>query len=161
MSRKTRSLPLVLIVVTTLFVAYAVANNTPLSDSEQPVAAGATGSGLAGGILVSSPGLMVVTTAAPMQLPGRVLQPGTYEFRLIDSDGAVAVSSAPDHHFYGVYLVMPTSRTGSNDGAQVTAAAAPNGGPDRIAAWFFPGESSGYAFIYPRKEHKAAAVAMK
>ncbi len=159
MSRKFGSLPLVLMLVAALFVTYAAANNPAPADSEQPVAAGST-SGL-GGIVMSSPSMMVITTAVPVRIPGRVLQPGTYDFELTNSDNTVQVSAAGSHQVYGVYMVIPASRAHAGDAAQVTVVAAPNGGPQRIAAWFFPGRTNGYAFLYPKNESKGTVVAMK
>ncbi len=159
MSRKILALPLVLIVTGALFVNYASANNPAPPESQPPTG----GRSIGGAVLPGypSPDLMVITTNVPMQIPGRVLQPGAYDFKLINSDDEVLVSAATNHQIYGAFLVIPVSRARTTNHAQVTVAESPDGGPNRIAAWFFPGATTGYGFLYPKKMHNATTIAMK
>jgi len=101
---------------------------------------------------------LTVTVARPVQIPGHVLQPGQYSFRLIDSDNAVAVSRLDGSKFYGNYFIIPTSRDRAGDGAVYTQESQ-GGGFDRIASWYYPGELNGYSFIYPKTKHAQVAKA--
>ncbi|HVP44379.1 MAG TPA: hypothetical protein VMS96_13175 [Terriglobales bacterium] len=101
-----------------------------------------------------------VTALRPVQIPGAVLQPGQYSFRLTDSGSVVAVSNIDRSEFYGNYLIVPASRNHRDDTVAYTAAA-PEGGPDRITALFRPGSLWGYAFLYPKAKQGNVQVAAK
>ncbi len=136
---------------------FALANqpNPSETDSTGPVATIASGPMLT----ASNSGLMLITTKTLTQIPGRTLEPGTYAFRLVNDTDQVTVSKADGSEFYGTFFVVPTSRTAGLGEALVTVAEVPNGGPNRIAAWFFPGEANGYALLYPHARKSAAMVA--
>ncbi len=91
--------------------------------------------------------VMIVTTAKPLQIPGRVLEPGQYTFQLIDSDREVLVSKVDGSESYGTYLVLPAWRR-VDTGGLVDMANMPAGAPDHIVSWYFPEQHDGYAFRY-------------
>lgn len=90
--------------------------------------------------------VMVVTVLAPVQLPDQILMPGQYSFRLINNGKNVMIAKV-DGEFLGTYLVVPAYRRDASDGLLNTQDS-PDGGPDRIASWFFPAQQDGYSFIY-------------
>jgi len=92
--------------------------------------------------------LMIVTVRAPLQLPDRILQPGQYSFSLMNGGTDVAIANVDGSEFIGTYLLVPDYRSEAGDGL-VNLQDAPDGGPDRIASWFFAAQQNGYGFLYP------------
>jgi len=97
-----------------------------------------------------------MTFAAPVELPGRVLPPGTYIFKLIDSSDSagniVAVYNKNESHVYGIFLTVPDYRLRPSGKTIVTFAETPAGSPDALWAWFYPGDNYGHEFVYPKSE---------
>ncbi len=107
-----------------------------------------------------SPHEIRVTVLRPVRIPGAVLQPGEYSFRLDRAGSMVAVTNVEGSEFFGNYLLVPTVRQHRDDTVAYTAEA-PDGGPERVVSWFFPGFLRGYAFIYPNAKPGPIQVAAK
>lgn len=92
----------------------------------------------------------IVTFSGPVEIPGQVLQAGTYVFKMADSqstNNVVQVYSADEKHLYGNFLSIPEERpelTGSTVVLEKSAA----GAPETVKAWFYPGEEIGHEFLY-------------
>ena len=85
-------------------------------------------------------------------IPGNVLAPGNYVFRLEESGHRiVAISSADSKTFYGFIPVYTATRDSSN-GTDIRATELDAAGLARIDSWFFPGEQNGYRFIYSNSD---------
>jgi hypothetical protein len=91
--------------------------------------------------------MMDVTVRTPVQLPDQILVPGEYTFTLVYDRDNVSIAKA-NGELVGTYQVVPAYRRDASGGL-VNIADAPNGGPDRIIAWFFPDQQDGYSFLYP------------
>src|SRR5271157_6236608 len=53
------------------------------------------------------------TFSGPVEIPGQVLQPGTYVFKLADSmsdRNIVEVFNKDENHLYGIFLAIPDYR---------------------------------------------------
>jgi hypothetical protein len=143
-----------------MFAPQAKANSVP----DVPDSVGST-AGFAGTPAISlgaissrTSDVMQVKVTEPVQIPGALLQPGTYDFRLVNLDNEVAVSNAS--RFYGVHFVIPAYRRDATaDGVALVQKTA--GGADRITSWFFPGQSQGYAFLYPSNARQLRVMAKK
>ena len=88
-------------------------------------------------------------------IPGYVLRPGDYIFRLEEqSNGSrvVAVTSADYKTVYGFIPIFPAERNPEDDATEVRTSPPDNTGLARIDSWFFPGEADGYRFIYSKAE---------
>ena len=93
----------------------------------------------------------VVTFSGPVEMPGQVLQAGTYVFKMADSQSAsdvVQVYSADEKHLYGSFLSIPEERSEPADSAIVTLEQSKAGAPEAVKAWFYPGEDIGHEFLY-------------
>ena len=93
----------------------------------------------------------VVTFSGPVEVPGQVLQAGTYVFKLADSESGndiVQVYSANEKHLYGSFLSIPEQRAEPTGSAVVTFEEKKAGAPEAVKAWFYPGEDVGHEFIY-------------
>jgi hypothetical protein len=107
----------------------------------------------------------VLTFNKPVEVPGMVLQPGSYDFKLLDSPSdrnIVQISSADGSHFYENVLAIPAYRLETTDKTVVTFEERANGAPEAMATWFYPGDNTGEEFVYqnvkPVQTAKAAAV---
>ncbi|MGH9572853.1 MAG: hypothetical protein ACRD40_04895, partial [Candidatus Acidiferrales bacterium] len=96
-----------------------------------------------------------VTFNEPTQVPGKVLQPGTYTFKL--------ANSASNRHIVQIYnedhtklittiLAIPNQRLTLSGKTVLTYAEHPSDQPAALEAWFYPGDNFGQQFIYPRSE---------
>jgi hypothetical protein len=93
----------------------------------------------------------VVTFSGPVEIPGQVLQAGTYVFKMADSQSAndvVLVYSADEKHLYGSFFSIPEQRPERTDSAIVTLEKSTTGAPEQVKAWFYPGEDIGHEFLY-------------
>ena len=104
----------------------------------------------------------IVTFSAPVEVPGvgaQVLPAGTYLFKLMDSTSnrnIVQIFNPGGTYVYTTILAIPNYRPHVTDKPVITFWERPEGQPQAIRAWFYPGEFWGQEFVYP----KAAAVAV-
>jgi len=106
----------------------------------------------------------VLTFNAPVEVPGQVLLPGTYVFKLADSPSnrnIVQVFDKDETHLFGTFLAIPDYRITPADKTIITFDERPVGSPEAIKAWFYPGENYGHDFVYPKPKAKELAKANK
>jgi hypothetical protein len=104
----------------------------------------------------------IFTFSGPVEIPGQVLEAGTYVFKLADSApdrNIVQVFNKAENHLYGTFLAIPDYRLQPADKAIVTFEERPAGSPEAIKAWFYPGENYGHDFVYPKPKATALAKA--
>jgi hypothetical protein len=104
----------------------------------------------------------ILTFSGPVEIPGQVLEAGTYVFRLADSQSdrnIVQVFSKDEKHLYGTFLTVPDERLRIADKTIITFNETPVGSPEAIRAWFYPGENYGHDFVYPKPKAVALAKA--
>jgi hypothetical protein len=97
----------------------------------------------------------ILTFNAPVEIPGRVLEPGTYVFKLLASQSdrnIVQVFSQDEKHIYGTFLTVPDQRLELADKTIITFAERPGDSPEAIKAWFYPGQLYGHDFVYPKQK---------
>jgi hypothetical protein len=95
------------------------------------------------------------TFSKAVQLPGLRLEPGRYRFELADpveSRKVIRVSSEDGKKQIGMLLTIPTTLRDPAKDAVVMFGETPAGEADAIKAWVYPGETTGYEFIYPHNE---------
>ncbi len=96
-----------------------------------------------------------LTFSGAVELPGVTLQPGTYLFRLADSQSnrhIVQVLSQDEKQIHGTILAVPAERlevTGEN---VVTFRETAEGGTPAVQYWYYPGDRIGHEFVYPREQ---------
>jgi hypothetical protein len=99
--------------------------------------------------------LTLLTFSAPVELPGTTLPAGTYRFELADPTTGrrvIRVSDKDGTKNYGIFLSMSDQRLEPADKPVVMFGEAPAGAPQAVKAWFYPGESYGYEFVYPHDQ---------
>jgi hypothetical protein len=101
---------------------------------------------------------VTVSFSAPVELPGRVLPAGTYVFTVVEPN-VTRVSSADGKTVYGIFFTAPEERPEPSEKAIILGENTA-GAPERIEAWFYPGDSVGNEFMYraPRSHHKLTSV---
>jgi len=106
--------------------------------------------------------LTYLTFSGPVNMPGITLPAGTYRFELMDPDSSrrvIRVSDKGGTTNYGIFLTISDQRMPSSDEAVVMFKETPKGAPQAIRAWFYPGETTGYEFVYPRSQAMTIARA--
>jgi hypothetical protein len=94
----------------------------------------------------------VVTLNTSVAVPGHVLAPGKYVFKLGDSQSdrnIVQIFNGDQSHIIATVLGVPASRPEPTNDTVITLVEQPTGGPQTIGKWFFAGEQSGVEFVYP------------
>jgi len=89
----------------------------------------------------------------PVEVPGQVLIPGTYIFKLADSmadRNIVQVYNKDRTHLIGTFLAIPDYRLKPAGKAIITFEERAAGAPVAVRAWFYPGDNYGHEFVYPK-----------
>jgi hypothetical protein len=96
-----------------------------------------------------------LTFSGPVQVPGVTLAAGTYTFKLADLTGnrhVVQVFDKDEKKIYTTILAIPDQRLEPTDKPVVLFAERAAGTPQAIKAWFYPGETIGNEFVYPKTQ---------
>ncbi len=96
----------------------------------------------------------IVTTNAAIEVPGKVLPPGTYVFKLLDSSSnrnIVQIFDKDEKRLYTTILAVPDYRLQPPDKPLIQFEERAANSPEAIKAWFYPGDQYGQQFVYPRK----------
>jgi hypothetical protein len=105
----------------------------------------------------------IITFSQPVEIPGRVLPSGTYVFKLADSMSdrhIVQVFTADGSQILATLMAIPDFRLTTTDETVITFGEVPAGDPEAIRAWFYPGNSVGQEFVYPKpRAVQLAAIA--
>lgn len=95
-----------------------------------------------------------VRFSQPVELPGRVVLPsGEYVMKLLDSPSQrhiVQVFNKEQNHVYATIHAIPTQRPEPADHTIITFYETPASEPMFIQKWFYPGDTVGQEFVYPK-----------
>jgi hypothetical protein len=97
---------------------------------------------------------------APVEVPGVVLPPGKYLFRIADPDSGgkvVQVLSADGTKPYALFFAVPAERPTPASEPEVRFMETPEGTPPAIKTWWYAGERTGREFIYPKEQARRLA----
>jgi hypothetical protein len=106
--------------------------------------------------------LTLLTFSAPVEMPGISLPAGTYRFELMDPSSSrrvIRVADKDGTKTYGLFLSISDQRLEPADKPVVMFQEAPAGAPQAVKAWFYPGETIGYEFVYPQDQATKIAKA--
>jgi hypothetical protein len=101
----------------------------------------------------------VITFSAPVEIPGvhlkgwGVLPAGTYVFKILDSQTdrhIVQIFNQYQTTVYATILAIPNYRLKATDKTVMTFRERPEGQPEALRAWFYPGRNWGEEFVYPK-----------
>lgn len=100
-----------------------------------------------------------LTFSKPIEIPGQFLPAGTYLLKVADPNdlNLVQIFSADGTRLYATLQTISTQRAVSTVDTVVTLAQQPNGRPDALLKWFYPGDPTGHQFVYPDQEQQQLA----
>ena len=104
----------------------------------------------------------ILTFSGPVQIPGATLAAGTYVFKLADlasNRHVVQVFDKDEKKIYATILAIPDQKLEPSDEPVVLFAERPAGTPQAVKAWFYPGETIGNEFVYPKDQAMKIAKA--
>jgi LPXTG-motif cell wall-anchored protein len=96
----------------------------------------------------------IVTVHEPIIAGDKVLQPGTYVWKLMDSQSdrhIVQIFNKDQSHLEETILAIPNYRLQPTGKSHFAFWETPNGVPKAVRAWFYPGDNFGQEFAYPKK----------
>jgi hypothetical protein len=97
---------------------------------------------------------VIATFAEPIEVPGGItLQPGTYVFKLQDSQNdrhIVLIQNQRENHTYAQVFATNAFRTVQKGKVQFTFYEAPAGQPKALRTMYWPGDNDGQSFMYKR-----------
>lgn len=97
----------------------------------------------------------ILTINESIQVPNKVLPPGTYVMKLLDSPSnrhIVQVFDKNEQHLETTVLAIPNYRLEPTGKTQLQFWETPPGQPKALRAWFYPGDNFGQEFAYPKSE---------
>lgn len=95
-------------------------------------------------------------------MPGVTLPAGTYTFKLADLTAnrhVVQIFDKEEKKIFTTILAIPDQRLEPSDKPVVMFAERAAGVPPAVKAWFYPGETIGNEFVYPKSQAMAIAKA--
>ena len=96
----------------------------------------------------------ILTFSQPVEIPGHVLPAGTYTFKLADSMSdrhVVQVFNADGSEIIATIIAIPDYRLKVTGETVIKFTEVPAGQPEAVRAWFYPGNSVGQEFVYPKR----------
>jgi hypothetical protein len=93
---------------------------------------------------------MQVTFSGPVELPGEVLPAGTYVFEALENGHLTRILSADQKRVYATLITIPDDLREPVEKPTVILGEGPKDAPERVDAWFYPGDSVGNEFIYQK-----------
>jgi hypothetical protein len=97
----------------------------------------------------------IITVNETIQVPNKVLPPGTYVMKLMDSPSnrhIVQIFDKNEQHLETTILAIPNYRLEPTGKTQLQFWETPPGQPKALRAWFYPGDNFGQEFAYPKSE---------
>jgi hypothetical protein len=93
----------------------------------------------------------MVTFDRPVEVPGKVLPPGSYVFKSLDNSELVQVFSADEKQLFATVAVVPEDRPAQdlNDDCFVQLTRTRADAPQEVQGYFLPGRLTGFQFVYP------------
>jgi hypothetical protein len=106
----------------------------------------------------------IFTFSGPVSIPGATLPAGRYVFRLAEpgtSARVVQVFSADGKKPYGMFFSHPAERTEPARDPEVRFLETARGVAPAIKTWWYPGERTGFEFVYPKDQARRLAQGSK
>jgi hypothetical protein len=106
----------------------------------------------------------ILTVNEAIQIPNKVLQPGKYVMKLLDSPSnrhIVQIYNETEQQLITTVLAIPNYRLQPTGETQFGFWETPAGQPKALRSWFYPGDNFGQEFAYPKNEAMQIAAAVK
>ena len=95
----------------------------------------------------------IITIHEPIQVRERLLEPGTYVFKLLDSQSdrhVVQIFNEDQSHIIDTVIAIPNYRLQPTGKSRFRFWETPPGAAKAMRAWFYPGDNFGQEFPYPK-----------
>lgn len=95
----------------------------------------------------------IVTFSQAVEVPGKILPAGTYTFQLMDSPAdrhIVQIFNADGTQIITTILAINDYRLQPTGKTVMSFNERPGDSPDALRAWFYPGDTFGQEFVYPK-----------
>jgi LPXTG-motif cell wall-anchored protein len=95
----------------------------------------------------------ILTVNEPMQIRETLLQPGQYVLKLVNSSSdrhIVQIYNADQTHLINTIMAIPDYRVQVTGYTRFVMWETPEGSAKALKAWFYPGDSFGQEFPYPK-----------
>jgi 1-acyl-sn-glycerol-3-phosphate acyltransferase len=102
----------------------------------------------------------IITLDQPTEVPGIILAPGTYVIKLLNSSSNRHIAEIMNEkmdHLYALTFTAAAERVEPRGKTVVTFYEGTNGRPKALRKWFWPGDTIGQEFVYPKTQ--AAIIA--
>jgi hypothetical protein len=103
----------------------------------------------------------IITVNEAVQVPGKVLQPGKYVMKLMDSPSnrhVVQIFNEREDQLQTTVLAIPNYRLQPTGDTEFQWWETPAGQPKAMRAWFYPGDNFGQEFAYPKNQAVSIAT---
>jgi hypothetical protein len=93
----------------------------------------------------------IVTFSGPVEIPGQVLPPGTYVFKLVnlpDSRNLVQIQNEDQSFTFATLQTVNTWRTRPTNHTRFLFDERAGDQPEALQTWYYPGDTRGLDFIY-------------
>ena len=100
-----------------------------------------------------------ITFNQATEIPGQILPAGTYVFKLADPNDldVVQIFNSEGTHLYATVQTIAAERRNPAARTIVVLAERPDGRPETLLQWFYPGSTSGHEFVYSKQEEQQLA----
>jgi hypothetical protein len=106
----------------------------------------------------------VITINEPVLVPNKLLNPGTYVMKLLDSQSdrhIVQIFTENETNVITTILAIPNYRLQPTGKSAFMFWETPTGQPRALRAWFYPGDNFGQEFAYPHSMYLQLAANSK
>jgi hypothetical protein len=96
----------------------------------------------------------ILTVDQPIQVQERLLEPGQYVFKLLDSNSdrhIVQIFNGDQTQIIDTVLALPNYRLRPTGNSRFAFWETPPGSARALRAWFYPGDNFGQEFQYPKQ----------
>jgi hypothetical protein len=102
----------------------------------------------------------LVTIDKPISIPGMVLPPGSYLFKLANATdrNIVRVFTSDRRRLLTTIFAIPDRRVQRTEESVFTFWETPNGRPVALRSWFYPSDYRGFQFRYPERQANSIAA---
>ena len=104
----------------------------------------------------------VVTISQPTEAPGIILEPGTYVIKLLNSSSNRHIAEIMNErmdHLYALTFTAAAERINPAGKTILTFYEATNGRAPALKTWFWPGDTIGQEFLYPKNQAQKISAA--
>jgi hypothetical protein len=97
----------------------------------------------------------IVTLDQPTEVPGTILQPGTYVIKLLNSSSNRHIAEIMNEkmdHLYALTFTVAAEKVERTGKTVLTFYEGTQGRPQAMRKWFWPGDTVGQEFVYPKNQ---------